>query len=258
MGKAIHRSQPGTGFAMKLFLGILLAAGAAVGFVQQRRIAILRETIDDQKPLLAEAQRLRQESAELNRLQFTSEQVAAMRAERSELMRLRAGLADLRIAAQTPDKVEAEIARLDEAAKRSESDAKLIYARREAEELSKALSSMLQMIGSMARGTARANEGQPVRSFDALKEQLAASGRFPNFEQMWESFMKGHPPHYLSINRFEFLPPEGPFLLRERQPRQLPDGEWTRLYLTTKYKTKTATLTDPAAFPAWEQENAGE
>jgi hypothetical protein len=240
---------------MKMFLGVLLAAGLGVGFVQQRRITELRTAIDDQEGPAAEAARLRRKNAEIPKTLPSAEQIAAMRAERSELMRLRAGIADLRIAAQTPDRIEAEIARLNEAAQRDENEARLFAARRDEEWHAKAVKAVLEALGNVTKMSARFNGGKPPRTFDEVKQGLAASQRFPNVEEVWAQFSKGYPPYNITKDSFEFLPPHTKLLLRERQPRQLPDGAWSRLYLTTDYKINEATLKDPD-FASWEREDS--
>jgi hypothetical protein len=234
---------------MKIFLVILLAAGAAVGFVQQRRIAETRTRIEEQSALAMEADRLRKENDEARKGALNPEQIAAMRAERSELMRLRAGIGDLRVAAQTPEKVEAEIVKLSDAATEEEKNAKFQRDTYTANQMSRGMHGTMQIISSFVQVTARANGGKVPRSFEEVKEALKGSGRFPNFDQMWEGFPQEH---------FEFVAAaasrDGILIVRERQPRQLPDGTWARYYLTTDYQVNELKLKD-GHFAAWEREN---
>jgi len=243
---------------MKMFLGVLLIAGVAVGFVQQRRIGEVRAKIDSQNELLAEADRLRAENKEIGRARIEAEQVAAMRADRGELMRLRAGMAELRVAAQSPEQIEAAIEKLNADAERDLKSAADMKATVEAEYFSKALRDVLGGINGVTQFVHRKTGTMP-RSFQELERSLAAAAsERPGIQEAWKRQARGYPPFHITRDHFEFVPESasksGVILARERQPRQWPDGTWTRFYLTTDFQMNELRLPD-GNFTAWEREH---
>ena len=243
---------------MKKFLVILLMAGAAAGFVRQGRIAELREVIEAGKASMRALERGRSAREAGPAVELTAEQAAQMRAERMELMRLRAGMAELRTAAQSPEKIEEEISKLNDAAAHEEMRAKELQTHYETEQRSKASDGMLRHLSNLVQTSARLNGGKIVRSFDELKSALSASGRIPNIDMMWDGLRKGYPPYHVTLDQFEFLPEaatkNGILVMREREPRQLADGSWARLYFTTDFQVNELKLKD-GDFAGWERQH---
>ena len=166
---------------------------------------------------------------------------------------------DLRIAAQSPELIEREIAKLIAASDAETQKAQISKATYTEEMRSKATHAVLRALGSMIAVTSQQNGGnKPVRSFDELKAALSASEKIPNGEDVWNHLSERQPPFYISKDTFEFGPAEatrtGTLLMRERAPRQLPDGQWARTYLTSDFHVNEQKLQD-GNFAAWEKEN---
>lgn len=238
---------------MKIFLGVLLIAGAAAGFVQNRRIAELKDEITAKKESRADANNSQPGTVKSNFV--TATQITEMRTDRAELMRLRASLPDLRIAAQSPEEIGAEIQRLKQSAQQDDQKAHLIHADFEAVKYSRAAQMALENISVLLQRIQRSKGGALPRSFEDVGEALKSGELQTGFGALWENLAEGKPPLNISRNDFEFVP-EGAsnnaiFLVRERQPRQLPDGTWARLYLTSDFSVNELKLPD-GNFAAWE------
>lgn len=237
---------------MKIFLLILAVVGTGLGFVQHGKIRTVHAQIDSHRASLAEVQTL---SAQLDSAQpvtLTEAQIASLRAERAELMQLRAGLPKLRDQARSTNEFAAEIARLNAEATRHQVSARAIETAFVEEQRSKAVRGVLDQF-KVCLAMVRVQPEVPLpRSVTEVERLIAAGGgQAPVAGNVWTNLGRSFPPFHVSRESFEFLPNHSPLLLRERQPRHLPDGQWARYYLRTNLQT-VQILQSTEDFTTWE------
>src|SRR5688572_22416642 len=110
MGRRSHRPQ---GTTMKLLLFAILTVSSLLGLGQYREIHALRVALETQRQNPEITEQKRDGSLQAYQHCPSPGQIVTMRAERSELLRLRASFPELRAAARSEDEVRAEIARLN-------------------------------------------------------------------------------------------------------------------------------------------------
>jgi hypothetical protein len=229
---------------MKLILILMIGSGLAAGVLQRSQIVAAQTAI-------AEA-RERQEKAKLAvPLDCPSDEDAArMRADRRELIRLRASFPELRTAPRNESELRAEIARIKQRIESERSSAKAINDSYEAQVISKTFRSVLTSIASLMQFDQHGNITNPPRSFVELERRARTNELASHYGPILDSLAHGYAPHFINRDHFEFLP-AGPFIVRERTPRRLPDGSYLRLYLPHNIQPRDVIQKTPD-FSAWE------
>lgn len=241
---------------MKILLLILVVAGTGAGLVQHGKIRTVRAQIQSHQASFAEVQTL---STQLDRAQpvaLTEAQIASLRAERSELLQLRANLPKLREQARSTNEIAAEIEKLNAAALRDKQTARALEVTFVEEQRSKAIRGTLDQF-RFCLDMIRRGAQQPLpRSAAEMETILAGEGdHLVGARHLWTNLSRSFPPFNISRESFEFIPeasPSGsPLLLRERLPHKLPDGQWSRYYLRNDFQS-VQILQPTEDFSAWE------
>lgn len=241
---------------MKIFLLILAIVGTSVGLEQHGKIRTLRVQIDSYRTSLAEVQAMGTQLDRAQPVSLTETQIATLRAEKAELMQLRAGLPKLREQARSTNEIAAEIEKLNADAAQHQASARAIEVTFVEEQRSKAIRGVLEQFGMFLR-VIRDQARRPLpRSLAELENFFATEPEpFPGFQPMWTNMARSYPPFHISRDSFEFVPASGssggPLLLRERLPHKLADGQWTRHYLRTNLQP-VQSLQPTEDFSAWE------
>jgi hypothetical protein len=250
---------------MKIFVLILAFAGTGLGLVQHGKIRTVRAQIDSHRAALAEVQALGTPLDRAQPVPLTEAQIATLRAEKAELMQLRAGLPKLRDQARSTNEIAAEIEKLNADAARHQESARAIEVTFVEEQRSQAVQGTLAQLAAFFRlassrrtngeADAGAESSRLPRSTEELGTFLLQAESIPGVLSLWTNLGRAYPPFNMSRESFEFVPPaaskSGSLLLRERAPRHQPDGQWARFYLYTNTQTQQILLPEQD-FSAWE------
>lgn len=258
----------------------LLAVAAVLLWNQHRARASLRAEVEALRAQAAAAEDLAAQNEALSRLSIDTNEWARLKESRVELLRLRGEIADLRQRARlTPESVADRIAEVETQTVEAQRSAESIRARIAAEDLSIKVRDRLNGIAALLREAAKRGDGKFPTSWDTVRQRLELPAPLnPNrpfdpqladqrregllnwFDQMAQGEIKQTdfeilpvPEQFNSGNSqlSAFLSPT--LVLRERNPRQLPDGGWARAYGFLSGEVREAISPD-GNFTAWERE----
>lgn len=233
--------------AMKTKLVIASLATVAVGtplFVQQQTLASLERNLASTFAATQNLESLRTQEAQLAAQRQLLADWEQMERDREELLRLRAESS--RLAATGVDPVWQQALATARANRESaEVSARVASDTVQAEQLIMMTVDAMKQLGLAARIYAADNEDRFPKTFEDMRAELG--------EKL---------PGNMSLERFEFMPHQrviseaepDMILFREKEPRKLPDGTWTRAYTMAdgSVQQRNSTTTD---FTEWEKEH---
>ncbi len=250
-------------------LMIVMVAGAVVAVWQR----------DERAKLEAELARLEQRRVESATVAVSAVQsglaedpgeLERLRGARHELMKLRGEIGELRARAVAASGT-GTVAELQQQAVAARAKADLLKARLEAKDSSERSRQAVSMACSLVQAVAQQQEGRVPANWNELRAALDRPWK-PEEEprrgmilHLWESMRTGAiPPESLELlpvgERFDpaHRNAVGAILvLRERQPRALPDGGWARTYAFLSGETEEAQSRN-GDFDAWERQAIAE
>ncbi len=181
---------------------------------------------------------------------------------RSEIVELRRAAAEAAKALAAGENVES----LRSQAAEAQREVRLIRARMQAEDQARAVDQAMSMCGGLLMALATARGGSIPPSWDQASEWLATpwDPKREPMRPMWLELWKSMQDQKLNPHAFEILPTgrvvadaanpagERTLLLRERTPRERPDGGWVRGYVFGDGEYEEVTAME-GRFDAWER-----
>jgi len=247
---------------------------------QAGRMELARQR-EQLKPLVEEADAL---AARLARQrsgprEIATNELAQLRRDHQELLRLRGELAGLRARGRLTEDDLAQRIRLAQAeTEEARRETELIAARRKAADVSKETLNVLSSYAHLVVETARSSGAGFAQSWDDVGQALnrpwppngrRTAERMQRIQQSLRRMFKDAAAESISLAAFEFLPvPPGAdpkpgtpgavsapaariLLLRELQPRPRPDGGWARAYAFADGNIREA-ISESGDFSEWE------
>lgn len=269
---------------MKILLlnAILIAGAAAYGWRQHHDISQLRHRHSELLQSARQIEKHKSQSPTAHSEAFGTApsdgliadpaELAALRASWTDLMKLRAEIGALRQASKLDlPSLQHELEATLEKTKAEQDRRDNLMAQRAAKQQAALTRNCLDSLLNALRFVAKSNAGKLPASFQQFDQLLSALPE-PTRQNISSILSQSHqlPPaeaeltgtnFNVSTDSFEFVPSARPLtaanppalLLREKSPRQLPDGSWTRFYGLSNGKITEATSAD-GDFARWEQQ----
>lgn len=255
-----------------LFVSAVILSGAfGFGWMRHHEVVALRRQNAELRQSITEIQEYKADSAHLAPATIDTNELNRLRAERSELMKLRSEVGQLRqIAKVEVPRVQEQVETLVAQANQTQKRGPELLAQRAAQQQSALTRDCLAGLTSALRAAAKRNGGRFPNSFaetemmfnTAAQERRYLAYVLSNMHYLppWEAKLTGI-PFSVSARSFEFIPSGRPrttnappmLLLREVTPRRLPDGRMARYYGFTDGQVKESISRD-GDFSEWEQD----
>jgi glycerophosphoryl diester phosphodiesterase len=203
----------------------------------------LRQEQAQMRSTIEEAGDLRNKPAPRSGKALDREELIRLRSAHRELIKLRGQVASLREYASMDNvQIQSEIKSLTSEQHIEVQAAELLESRQGARKLSKATQQILRTYVQTLHG---ASDGPFATSFEELERSVLEN---PNLQSFWKNNLKEltaiSPTGLSAKDTFEFLPQglnarkygNETLLLREKSPRAIPDGGWTRAYASSEAK----------------------
>jgi hypothetical protein len=255
---------------------LIVLAGAAGGWWQSRQRAEVQRSIEQVRPLAAEARQLSATQAGQLAVGVEPGERERLRQDHQELLRLRGELRGLRErGSRTETELLMAISQARDAAQAAVRETEKIAERKKAEEVKEETKNFLvgyaQLVAAAARYADSGVPASPEQLRAALQREWKPTEQRPRermvrMQEGLRQMMKEMEAETgESMQKFDFIPvtgivdltPSGPagriIVLRERVPRPLPDGGWARAYGLLDGTTREAT-SETEDFSAWEKE----
>lgn len=241
-----------------IIFAIIIPAGAIIGLNQRKALRRLETTNTSLQNVAAKVTRLKEENAELSGLKVDQEELERLRKHTEELLRLRSEVSRLGAADQVDaDKIKSQIKDLHAQAQTDRERAETSKAWGEALKISKERKKIGGIIANYILQCAGFNNGKYPRSFQEIPMILENANEQAAVNTWLNYANRG------DLSKFEFMPV--PFnassgsgrsfpIFREKTPRQLPDGRWTRVYGFSIGGIQEIVLPENRFFE-WEQEH---
>ncbi len=239
-------------------LSALLAGLVALGIMRQREIRELRLENSALRQQQAEAARLQVENGALANASVDLDELNRLRGEKNELLKLRAEATALR-QFESVDRagLEKQIRAAQSAAQAAQQRGDRLRADKKAQDLQKEIMRCLGQIQWLMNAATAANQGNRPMSMAEL-ENVIKTMPLQNHPD-WARLFDPSGTNAVSLRSFEFIPTSGradgasaQISIRERVPRQLPDGTWARAYGFSDGHYEQAIVAD-GNFADWEQ-----
>jgi len=235
---------------MKAKIAVASLATLAVGaplVVQQQTLAALERDRAAVVAATRDVEALRAENASFAGQRQLAAEWQQHERDQEELARLRTEAARLREVAEANPEVQARLAAAQRSYEIAKASAKLATDTVEAEQLTVKTVEAMKHLGLAARIFATDHQDKFPASFEDMKNELG--------EKLWGN---------QSLDQFEFMPHERVInetepdliLFREKEPRRLPDGTWTRAYTMADGSVQQR-ASDTPDFSAWERDHIG-
>lgn len=239
-----------------IFILAFAIACAVGGLLQHRQISEVRAAIAKEKASLTERRAAEKQGAGAA---ADPAEVAALRAEKLALMKLRGELPELRkSAALSPEQVQASLAEVETAlGKEKEREAELAYQKKR-HYFCKGADFAFRQVNYGLRQVTGTGAAFPQSSEEFARRVAALPDYNPyraSLVALTAATNEFAPPHFMEVLPHSGDPNANPLSLRERQARQLPDGTWARYYAFFGGEVKEVILPDDA-FDAWEKQQA--
>lgn len=214
---------------------------------------------------LVEVQRPHEENTRLPNLAIGDKELSGLRVERSELMKLRSEVGELRQTARvTVPELHMRIQSALADAEAEQKRAGLIQARYDVKQRSKQIKDELSGFLSLVRAAGKLNNGRPPDSFEQLEALVARSPEGNPLREYAPEVLNSANRLGVSLRNFvEFVRQDravtirdkSVLLLRERAPRPSPDGGWWRAYAFADGRVEEA-FSQEGNFEEWERRQA--
>jgi hypothetical protein len=240
-----------------LFLGALALIGITTGFYQRHEIAGLRSSIAVQQAASRDHLKTNAEDAEAAKVDLA--ELERLRADKLALMKLRGEISELRkMGNYTPAQVEAKLKDARSELAREQKRAEDLAAKKNEYLFGKMAKAAFAQAGSGLHQLLAPDELLLPQSSDDFKHRINALPEYNPYREQLLALI--NPTNQFGVPQFiEVLPSKKivshnrSLVLRERQPRQLPDGRWARYYSSTDGHVEEVILPDPH-FETWEQQ----
>ncbi|MCC6232636.1 MAG: hypothetical protein IT580_08325 [Verrucomicrobiales bacterium] len=247
----------------------VLVAGVVVGLRQRRELGQYQSKVRAAGDRIAATIVEADSGAPASGREPDEAEWVRLRQDREELLRLRSEIVDLRRAAAEAAKALAageNVESLRTQAAEAQREARLIRARMQAEDQARGVDQAMSTSAGLVIAVANARGGQIPPSWEQVGEWLTTpwDAKSEPMRPIWLEMWKSMQEQKLNHHAFEILPtgrvvadaanPAGvrTLLLRERTPRERPDGGWVRGYVFGDGQYEEVTAMD-GRFESWEQ-----